>query len=188
MSVKPRTRPTQGDVIPISYLDPNRLDIVAAECDLYFASETGDDPGSRDKVLQHRRVTEAPAFSNLSNNVPFSPASRKIKSRVGDAGRSRRLNFERNTGKARPFSDLSDSVLSYAASYELVSLRDKRLNYEINGKTRRVDFDVSSEFSSSRRFDELEQGAHPKAKRLVCKFWQEGKCKKGDDCTYIHKS
>lgn len=81
----------------------------------------------------------------------------------GDARRSRRLYFERNTGKARPFSDLSDSVPSYAASYE-------------------------PEFSSSRPFDELEQGTHPKAKTLVCRFWQEGKCKKGDDCTFIHKS
>lgn len=167
MSVKPRTRLTQGDVILISYLDPNRPDIAAAECDLHFASESGDDHESRDKVLQHRRITEAPAFSNLSNTVPFSPASRKIKSRVGDAGRSRRLYFERNTGKARPFSDLSDSVPS---------------------KRRRVNFDVSGEFSSSRPFDELEQGTHPKAKTLVCRFWQEGKCKKGDDCTFIHKS
>lgn len=29
---------------------------------------------------------------------------------------------------------------------------------------------------------------HPKAKTVICKFWQEGKCKKGDDCTFIHES
>ncbi len=28
---------------------------------------------------------------------------------------------------------------------------------------------------------------HPKAKTVICKFWQEGKCKKGDDCTFIHE-
>jgi Zinc finger domain len=29
---------------------------------------------------------------------------------------------------------------------------------------------------------------HPKAKTVICKFWQEGKCKKGDDCTFIHET
>lgn len=29
---------------------------------------------------------------------------------------------------------------------------------------------------------------HPKAKTVICKFWQEGKCKKGDDCTFIHEN
>ena len=24
--------------------------------------------------------------------------------------------------------------------------------------------------------------------RLPCKFWQEGKCRKGDDCTFLHES
>ena len=23
--------------------------------------------------------------------------------------------------------------------------------------------------------------------RLPCKFWQEGKCRKGDECTYLHE-
>lgn len=28
---------------------------------------------------------------------------------------------------------------------------------------------------------------HPYYKTKVCKYWQEGKCKKGDECTYLHK-
>lgn len=28
---------------------------------------------------------------------------------------------------------------------------------------------------------------HPNYKTKVCKYWQEGKCKKGDECTYLHK-
>ncbi|KAL9623900.1 MAG: hypothetical protein Q9160_001892 [Pyrenula sp. 1 TL-2023] len=28
--------------------------------------------------------------------------------------------------------------------------------------------------------------SHPKAKTVACRYWKEGKCKKGDDCTFKH--
>ncbi|KAF7502247.1 hypothetical protein GJ744_006302 [Endocarpon pusillum] len=207
MRVKPRTRPSQGDAVLMSYLEPNRPDLAKAlvrevpsasesedesesedDSEPEDQSESEDESESRDKVYTRRRVAEAPVFSNLSYNVPFSPAPRKIKSRVGHARRLGRLDFERNTGKARPFSDLSDGVPSHPASYEPASLRDKRLNYERNGKGGGSILTYQVDFPHSDVLMKWNRRHNPKAKTVICRFWPEGKCKKGDDCTFIHES
>lgn len=44
------------------------------------------------------------------------------------------------------------------------------------------------ETAEQRRLREQAQKNHPFFKTKVCKYWQEGRCIRGDDCTYLHET